>query len=155
MHLQTSRSLCEHALVLVLSSSFLLAHVSCLLSYIHQWLLNVSVCPAVTLQVLVLDLDETLLRTMPYRPEHMEAWSSGLGIMLKTTAGSDKLFTIPRANLLQFFRHIRNKYHIYFCTAGSHEYAREIMAVLQTHLVDQAGLTADEKGWILEHINER
>lgn len=107
------------------------------------------------LQVLVLDLDETLLRTMRCKPENMEAWNSGLGIMLKTTAGSDKLFTIPRANLLQFFRCIRNKYHIYFCTAGNHEYAQEVMRVLQTHLLEQVGLTPDEKGWISEHINER
>ena len=47
------------------------------------------------------------------------------------------------------------KYHVYFCTAGSEQYAKEVMKAVQSHLLSEPNVAAHEANWITANITER
>ena len=105
--------------------------------------------------MLVLDLDQTLLHSLPNSPEHLQDRGSGHGIPLNLAEDPDTLFLVPRAKVQHFFKQIMWKYHVYFCTAGSQAYAEAVMETLCKHLLGEPNLSAREREWITNNINRR
>lgn len=108
-----------------------------------------------TLQVLVLDLDETLVHSTQIEPHNQHLLRSGPALAIHFNGEVEKLMVTPRAHLLQFFRHIMHRYHVFFCTTGIQSYAEAVLEAICVSLLSDDSLTSEEKKWIDDVVHKR
>ena len=106
------------------------------------------------MQVLVLDLDGTLVHTA--EGEARESFRScEYAVELHLQDQDEPWFCIPRARLLEFFVQVITKYHIMFCTAGLYHYAETVIEKLREALLNNADLTAQQQKRITHLVDRK
>ncbi len=106
------------------------------------------------LQVLVLDLDGTLIHTAE-GDERESFQNCQHAVELHVQDQDQSLFCIPRARLLEFFLQVIGKYYIMFCTAGSPQYAEVVITKLRETLLSKDGLTLQQQDSITRSVKPR
>lgn len=106
------------------------------------------------LQVLVLDLDGTLIHTAD-RNERESFRACEHAVELHIQDEPESWFCIPRARLLEFFLQVVGKYHVMFCTAGAPQYARTVIDKLRETLLSNPDLTEQEQHSLQRSVDAR
>ena len=109
---------------------------------------------SLVLQVLVLDLDGTLIHTAA-GDERESFQNCQHAVELYVQDQDQSFFCIPRARLLEFSLEVLGKYYIMFCTAGSPQYAEVVTTVLRETLLSTGGLTLQQKDSITRSVKFR
>ena len=105
------------------------------------------------LQVLILDLDGTLVSAEPDNQEAFRTCQHAVELHLR---GPDKpWFCVPRARLVEFFLKLIWKYHIMFCTAGMPDYAETVINKLRETLLVSSNLTERDRKRVSEAVDGR
>ena len=109
---------------------------------------------SLVLQVLILDLDGTLVHTAE-GDERKSFQNCQHAVELHVQDQDQSLFCIPRARLLEFFLQVIGKYYIMFCTAGSPQYAEVVITKLREALLSTDGLTPQQQDSITRSVKPR
>ena len=109
---------------------------------------------SLVLQVLVLDLDGTLIHTAE-GDERESFQNCQHAVELHVQGQHQSLFCIPRARLLEFFLQVLGKYYIMFCTAGSPQYAEVVITKLRETLLSNGGWTEPQQANITRSVKFR
>ena len=103
-------------------------------------------------QVLVFDLDRTLVHTPGPDEEHELEAHVGTGrafdISLGNRTKQTRLVCAPRTNMMQFFLAIRNKFHVMYCTAGELRYGHAVLAGMREHMLKTMAPGDHNRKWI-------
>ena len=89
------------------------------------------------MQVLVLDLDQTLVHTM----EPGEVLLPDQSTRMFDVASHDSRrcsqarMCAPRANLLELYLAIKHRYIVYYLTAGEQQYGQRVVCGIREHLL--------------------
>ena len=119
-----------------------------------------------TLQVLVLDLDHTLVHTAETEAERAQLQAASAPasphnlLDLSPYDTSDRrslsaLLCIPRPSLVKFFRVIKNMYHVFYLTAGTQEYGCAVVNAMKAFLLKDGSLSDSEQRWINRAVTAR
>lgn len=122
-----------------------------------------KVCHTILIvQVLVLDLDQTIVHTPPHGSVEQQILAGYVdsGRVFNVNCKGpwhEKMVCAPRAYLVQFFTSLFQKYHVMYCTAGTAEYGIEVVRSLRAFMLDAAGASLDEhqQRWITDCTDPR
>ena len=107
------------------------------------------------LQVAVCDLDLTLVVAeeqesgMPPQPSQGRAFSFTV-----YHRGTPRTYLCtPRASMLQMMEALKRRYTLFFLTAGTYEYGKEVIKGIRNHLLTDPQLV-DEclRAWIMDNV---
>ena len=110
-------------------------------------------------QVLVLDLDQTIVHT-PFEPLEQRALASYqdrgrvFDVALKGQT-QPCMFCAPRAYLVQFFCKLYYKCHVMYCTAGSQQYGNDVISNLRAFMLGTPDLDDHQREWIMSITDPR
>lgn len=115
----------------------------------------------------MLDLDQTLLHTAE-TPEDKAKLLQGLlpselpsqlldlarhGATMQQRLAD--MLSVPRASLLEFFKRIRNRYQVFYLTAGVQSYGEAAVSAIQTFLLNDPTIDDADRRWIWRAVNPR
>lgn len=110
------------------------------------------------LQVLVLDLDRTIVHT----PKTSEQWylethqQSGRVIDIAIhNESSKRVLCAPRSQIRDFFCLIKDAYHVLYCTAGPQSDGVAVLKGLRNFMLRDGDLDDDMQRWIRVCTDER
>ena len=120
---------------------------------------QVDILAIVLVQVLVIDLDHTIVHT-PHGPAEQQALSAHLdnGRVFDVSAkqpAQQKMVCAPRTYLVNFFCDIFQKYHVMYCTAGSAQYGTDVVSSLQQYMLKTPDLDKRQRMWITKCTDPR
>lgn len=119
---------------------------------------NLASCILVSMQVLVFDLDQTIVHTpKPAEQHRLEAHQqSGRVIDIATQDENlKKQLCAPRSHILEFFCSIKDTHHVLYCTAGEHSYGVAVVKCLRDFMLRDGHLDDDMQHWIRDSTDER
>lgn len=115
----------------------------------------------------MLDLDQTLLHTAE-TPEDKAELLQGLppselqsqlldlaqhGATMQQRLAD--MLSAPRASLLNFFKRIRNRYQVFYLTAGVQSYGEAAVSAIQAFLLSDTSIDDADRRWIRWAVNPR
>lgn len=113
---------------------------------------------SVSMQVLVFDLDQTIVHTpKPAEQHRLEAHQqSGRVIDIATQDENlKKQLCAPRSHILDFFCGIKDTHHVLYCTAGEHSYGVAVVQCLRDFMLRNDHLDDGTQNWIRDSTDAR
>ena len=88
-------------------------------------------------------------------PHNQHLLQSGQATAIHFDGEVDKLMVIPRPHLMQFVRHIIDRYKVLFCTTGIQQYAEAVLQAIGDYLLRDTSVTSEEAKWIKRCFEKR
>ena len=106
------------------------------------------------LQVLICDLDDTLIQTVSVERFQADAQLQQRAFPLHTPDPQwQAMICDPRAALLDMFIALRWRYTIFYLTAGDQRYGESVVTGMRDFLLSDRKLSTDDQKWIREAID--
>ena len=105
------------------------------------------------MQVLVFDLDQTLVHTVSAEklPSHLALQASArMFDLFFHNKQFQAMLCVPRANLLEMFLTIKDRYEVYYLTAGDQQYGESVVHGMRQYLLADKQLPDSSRRWIAE-----